>query len=573
VSVVDGGSGMTGTSVPTHASAVPAQREEGRALRVLVVDASAAGDAHGTAAFSAAADRIELDRVAGVAGLTAQHVAAADCALLDLSRTGPAGASSLQALRRLAPELPVVVLTACDDLAARLAALRDGAQEVVVVSAVDPVDVEGVVRSAMERMRLEQRSAHAAGHDALTDLPNRALLHDRLTLAVERTRRTGAAVAVVLVDLDHFKAVNDSLGHAAGDALLIQAAGRLQAAMRPTDTLARLGGDEFVVVCDVEEADQAEHLAQRLREVFLAPFAVGEHVVNVTASVGVGVDDSRGELDGEALLRHADTAMYAAKQAGRDQVVWFDERMHRHAHDRFVLENALRAMARTGAGLSVAFQPVIDIRSGAPVMIEALARWTHPTRGPVPTPQMIAVAEAAGVVADVDLQVLDRALAELVVRRREHPLLTVSANVSGRTLALPHLRTRLRELLTRHSLEPDALTLEIVETALLTPGAAESLQRLRRTGVRVALDDFGTGTSSLSQFLALEADTLKLDGTFVQASAHGQVRASVLLRLVTAAATELGMTIIGEGVESDRELDVCRDLGVHLAQGHLWGAT
>jgi diguanylate cyclase (GGDEF)-like protein len=377
----------------------------------------------------------------------------------------------------------------------------------------------------------------------------------------------------MLLDLDHFKQVNDSHGHAAGDELLMQIAARLRTATRPNDTLCRLGGDEFVLLCEgLRSRAEADQLARRLLAVLQGRVQVGEHSMIPGISIGISMRD--GTVEPETLLHEADRALYQAKAAGRAGIAWFsDATTATPEPERFSLDNALRDAIRTRDGLTVVYQPIIDTTSGTTVMLEALARWTHPTRGPVPPGEFVPRAEMAGVIAELDQFVLEQALGELVSRRRADEQLTVNVNVSARTLEHVGLLDRVTELLKQHHLPPSAVTFEVAETAALSPEAAASVERLQDAGCRLALDDFGSGPSSISQFIGTSADVIKIDGSLVQAAAAGNMRADMLLRLVASAAVDFDMTVVALGVQTERELALCRNAGITYAQGFLWGRS
>jgi diguanylate cyclase (GGDEF)-like protein len=383
-------------------------------------------------------------------------------------------------------------------------------------------------------------------------------------------RRSGTSFAVMMVDLDHFKNVNDTLGHAVGDALLVQVADRLSTPLRSGDTLCRLGGDEFTVLCEnLQTPADAAQLAERLSRVFLKPFDLHPHSVYSAISIGISVSEP--DSNPEGMLRDADTALYAAKRGGRGRTAWYNEQLHVEAETRFTLENAMRDALRTGRGFDVAFQSIVDLHTGEVVAIEALARWSHETLGKVPPAQFIPLAESAGLVPSLDLRVLDRALVELTERRAVSPSLRLHVNVSGRTLNSARFERELMQRVDKVDLLPVDITLEILETALLTPAGVGAVERLQQNGFRIALDDFGAGGSSLNHFLTFDADVLKIDRSFIAAAAAGNRRAVSVVRLVAKAGADLGMSVIAEGVEAQAELDMCLELGVRQAQGFLWG--
>jgi diguanylate cyclase len=554
----------------TTAADVPAQRTGGgRTRRVLLVEDNPA-DAYLTADSLSVADPLTVCDLAGrLSDVTTARMAAADCVILDLSLPDARGLDALVQLRRLHSGVPVIVLTEDDDVETASAALQHGAQDYLVKGHADSHTLDRAIRYAQERKRLETALAHQALHDPLTGLANRVLFRDRVEHALERVRRHGTSAAVLFCDLDHFKAVNDSLGHSAGDELLVTMARRLRAVLREEDTLARFGGDEFTVLAeDLDSAEEAQHLAERLREAICAPVRVAGRTVHVDVSTGVVL--ARSSDDPETLLRDADIALYAAKEQGRGRVAWFDDALHVKVVQRVTLEAELRKAVR-GSALSLAYQPVVDVDTTTVVLLEALVRWPHPVRGLLSPGEFLAVAEMSGAVTDLDRLVVRRVVEDLRRwRATGGPGVPVSVNVSGRTLADPAFPADVLELLADAGVPPGDLVLEIVEHAAVDADVATRLAELRAAGVRLALDDFGAGDASLHQFLTLSVDALKLDGSLLAAGAETGDRARTLLSMLARVGEQMGMHVIAEGVETEEQLAVVRDLGLRLGQGYLW---
>ncbi|MFP5219150.1 MAG: putative bifunctional diguanylate cyclase/phosphodiesterase [Actinomycetes bacterium] len=555
----------------TVLSSVPAPRAGDAVRRVLLVEDNPA-DAYLTADSLAVGGSGTVCDLAGrLSEVTTARMAAVDCVIVDLSLPDAQGIEAVLALRRLHAAVPLIVLTGDDDLDVASAALQHGAQDYLVKGHADSHTLDRAIRYAQERKRLETALAHQALHDPLTGLANRALFRDRVEHALERVRRHGAAAAVLFCDLDHFKAVNDSLGHSVGDELLVTVARRLRGVLREEDTLARFGGDEFTVLAEeLESPAEAELLAERVRQALSATVVVDGRSLHIDVSTGivlVNPDD-----DPETLLRNADIALYAAKEQGRGRVAWFDETLHTAVVHRITLETELRTAVRTG-GLTLAYQPVVDLESSSVVLLEALVRWHHPERGLLPPAEFLGVAESTGVVAALDRFVLARAVEDL---RRWHAVagssVPVSVNVSGRTLADPTFPAFLLETLADAGVPPQELVLEIVENAAVDGEAAARLAEVRAAGVRLALDDFGAGISSLQQFLTLSVDALKLDGSLLCGGADTGDRARTLLALLARVGEEMGVHVIAEGVETAEQLQVVRDLGLRLGQGYLWAS-
>jgi diguanylate cyclase (GGDEF)-like protein len=511
---------------------------------------------------------VVFDSATRLADLTRARTEDADCALVDLSLPDVKGLDTLRRIRELAPDLPIIVLTGLDNVHTGLAALRQGAQDYLVKNTADGVVLDRAIRYAIQRMELERRLRHQALHDPLTGLPNRSLLTDRIAQAQGRARRSQRSVAVLMIDLDGFKEVNDTLGHQQGDALLVAVARRLAGSLRPTDTLCRLGGDEYVVVCDDLPAPaDAQSIGERLVAGFTEPFELRDRQVHISASIGIAVNHP--DASAGTLLRDADTAMYAAKATQRD-IMWFTADLRGQMTDRFAIEQALRDLVRRRSGIDVALEPVVDLSTGVPVMLEALARWTDPERGPVPTGQLLSMAESLGLMPDLDMMVMDRALGEFVDRRRDQPDLRLCVNLAARTLAHRHIVATMHALLDRHGVPPSAMVVELGENALPGPELTRAVQQLRRAGISLALDDFGTGAAALSAFVAFDFDVVKLDRSLLVEAGTGNVRAIALVETLRTAGQRLGAQVIAEGVETLDQLDLCRRLGIELAQGHLW---
>jgi len=430
----------------------------------------------------------------------------------------------------------------------------------------------GQYQDITDRKRNEAALEHRVHHDALTELPNRRGLEVRLAAALERASLEGTKLAVLFLDVDHFKVVNDSLGHAAGDVILVETARRLSAAVRDGDTVARFGGDEFIVVAEqVADAEEADVLARRTIGLFDHPFEVDGRKVSVTASCGIVLVD--GSATAEEALRDADAAMYEAKERGRARPQLFDERVRRAASTRLDLEQALRRAVDEGE-LRVFYQPVVAIADGKTVGTEALVRWEHPERGLVLPGDFIAVAEEAGLIVRIDELVLDAALAQMARWRAARPESAphwVAVNLSARQLSLGSPVSSCEELLATYGVPPDALRLELTESALIwdIEASVRTIEQLGSLGVKVAIDDFGTGYSSLAYLSRLPVSMLKIDRSFV-AGIGSDRHASEIVRAVTTLARTLGLDTCAEGVERHDQLAFVTRMGCELAQGFLW---
>ena len=429
-----------------------------------------------------------------------------------------------------------------------------------------------VVRDVTRQRQLEQDLQRQALHDALTGLPNRALLADRLGHALARAERTGRPVAVLVLDLDGFKVVNDAAGHAVGDLLLVEASARLVASVRPGDTVARSGGDEFVLLCEDTDAAGALEVADRVHAAFARPMELEGHRLYVTGSIGVALSPP---LEAETLLRSADVAMYDAKSTGRARTSLFRSPMAQRAIDRMELSHDLRQAIDDDA-LELRYQPVVDLRTGRLLGVEALARWTHPQRGDVPPAVFVEVAEATGQITALDRWVLHRACrdgADMVARGLLGDTGYVAVNVGARDVAEAMIGAMVIEAVQSAGagLDYERLVIEVTETgALGDPDISQkALRELRDLGVTVALDDFGTGYSSLSHLQRLPISILKLDLTFVGTVDADPANETIVRSLVQLAAA-MGMGAVAEGVERAEQVTVLRQLGCAAGQGWLW---
>lgn len=431
-----------------------------------------------------------------------------------------------------------------------------------------------VLADAIDRWRTEEEQRRLALHDPLTGLPNRTLVLDRIDHALTRVGRADGLLAILFLDLDHFKVINDGLGHGAGDELLTLLAPRLRGAVRPADTVGRFGGDEFVVVCEaVADEAMALLIARRVTQACAAPFRISGQDHHVSVSVGVVVTDGRGRA-AEDLLRDADAAMYRAKERGRSRVELFDTGMRARAVERVQIERELRRGLERDE-LRVVYQPVVRLSDGRVTGVEALVRWQHPERGLLQPSQFIHVAEESGLVVPLGRRVLELAclqagrwaLDEDGQARTLHVNLSAQQVTGAGTALVPVVAEVLR--LTR--MPPEQLVLEITETALLDrgPAASEVLERLAATGVRISLDDFGTGYSSLGYLDRFPISGLKIDRSFIDGlGVHAEKRPIVdaILRMAQA----LGLEAVAEGVELEDQLQTLRELGCQTAQGHLF---
>jgi len=424
-----------------------------------------------------------------------------------------------------------------------------------------------------ERKRREEYAQHIAHHDFLTGLPMRSLLGDRLQMAVARGRRERSKVGVLMIDLDHFKRVNDSIGHHVGDQLLRIVAERLVGCVRASDTVARLGGDEFIVlVPDVHEVASIVHVAKTLLERIAAPAVVGSHVLKVTPSIGISVYPTDGDTVDE-LIKHADTAMYRAKANGRSGYTLFTREMERAASYKMELENDLRR-ALECQELQMHYQPKVSLETGRIIGMEALLRWTDAVRGPVSPAKIIPIAEECGLIQPIGAWVMHTACREArQLQERLGQPLRVSVNVSPRQFLQNDLVDVIQDALREGGLAPEYLEVEITEGVLMenTALAIERLAQIRALGVSIAIDDFGTGFSSLSYITRFQIDTLKIDRSFI-ANVTESPNDAAVAQAIIALARSLKVKVVAEGVETTGQLAFLRANCCDVAHGDLFGA-
>jgi diguanylate cyclase (GGDEF)-like protein len=436
--------------------------------------------------------------------------------------------------------------------------------------------IRGVVlnaRDATERVRLQDELVRQAYHDGLTGLANRSLFRDRLEQALTRSAQAGGTVAVLILDLDGFKQVNDTLGHDAGDQLLRIVGERLTETVRPTDTVARFGGDEFAVLLDDAEETLAGTVARRALARVAEPAVVAGRELQVAASIGIAVH--AGEGGGDELVRDADVAMYAAKDAGRGRHEDFRSEMARDPDELLGLDNDLRA-ALARREFFVHYQPVVSLSGGEIEGVEALVRWTSPTRGPVGPDVFIPVAESSGLIAALGELVLREACTQTAAWLHEGVVgrdFVTWVNVSGKQLTMGGVPAVVDRALRAAGLPARNLGLEVTETAIVPGGAADraraELQQLHDAGVGIAIDDFGTGFSSLAQLRHFPVDMIKVDRSFVQGIEHDAKDAAITANLVSLAHA-MGVLAVAEGIESEGQLNELRSVGCDFAQGFLF---
>lgn len=438
----------------------------------------------------------------------------------------------------------------------------------------EPIRMAGSQTDVTERRVAEQQLLHDAFHDHLSGLPNRALFLDRVSGAIARARRhEGYTFAVLFLDLDRFKVINDSLGHSVGDELLVAIADRLKGCLRPTDTVARLGGDEFAVLLDdIGDRDDATELADRVNQQLTRPFYISGNEVFTSASIGIAL--GRGNYaTPDDVLRDADTAMYRAKNLGKARHQEFDTAMHAMAMRQLLLETDLRRALERNE-LCVYYQPVVAVDTREVSGFEALLRWLHPQWGLVPQGEFLPLAEETGLIVPIGSWVLETACRDLVKWRRSTGAsnLTMSVNLSGRQLVQPQLVDDVMNALEDTGLAAEGLRLEITESAIMehVDAASSALRELRARGIEIDLDDFGTGYSSLSYLHRFPISRVKIDRSFVS-RLRDENQAREIVRAIVRLADSLGMEAVAEGVEHEDDARLLREMECPLAQGYLYG--
>lgn len=422
-----------------------------------------------------------------------------------------------------------------------------------------------------ERKRNEATILHMAHHDALTGLPNRTLLMDRIDMAIRHARRNQSQVGVLMMDLDHFKRVNDTLGHQAGDQLLLTVARRIRSALRDTDTVARLGGDEFVIVLsEIRSREEVRHTVDKIAQKIGTPISIGGQEILVTPSIGGCLFPHDGD-DGNTLLKNADAAMYAAKSAGRSNNQWFTEEMHHQSEEKLALTGAMRR-AIDRHQFSLHYQPEIDLHTGRLAGLEALIRWKHPVRGAVPPQDFIPLAEESGLIQTIGEWTLRTACEEIVGLQKATGLpLRLAVNVSPRQFQQKNWLSLVRSVIADSGISPQNLELEITEGMLMSnpEESAAMLRTTRELGVSVVIDDFGTGYSSLSYLTRFPIDKIKIDRSFVRDLSVDVTDAAVIDAII-AMAHSLKIRVVAEGVETPDQLRYLRERGCDEVQGFYY---
>lgn len=501
------------------------------------------------------------------------HEEGFDVILLDLRLPDSEGLDTIVRTRQQAQGVPIVVLTGISDEELAIKAVQKGAQDYLFKGRVETDLLVRAVRYAIERQHSQERIHYQAYHDALTDLPNRTLFHDRLEQAMAQARRRGQLLALHLVDLDRFKEINDTLGHVVGDELLKGVAHRLQRTVRASDTVARLGSDEFAVIqTELNDVQGAAVLAQKAIDALARPFRLGDREVRTGAAIGIAVFPSDG-TEAAQFLQNADLALDAGKAKGQNTYEFFDPEVRAALKARKKLEEQLhRALA--GNQFTVHFQPQVELASGRFVGVEALVRWRHPDRGIVSPNEFIPVAESTGLIRPLGEWVLRAACAQMRVWQDAglSPS-SVAVNLSAGQLNGGDFVATVTDALDSSRLAPGQLELEITETMImhrrdLTIGP--QLEQLHELGVRISVDDFGTGYGSLPYLKRFPVSKVKIDQSFVQGIGR-DADDEAIIEAVIGLGRSLNMTVVAEGVETNEQFAFLKAEGCHQAQGYYFG--
>jgi diguanylate cyclase len=457
-------------------------------------------------------------------------------------------------------------------LAVMIGMFAIGLLAIAIVTSIYDAHLQSRMRLALRLKEANDALQHQATHDALTGLPNRVLFVERLRHAIETARRGGTRFAVMVLDLDRFKLINDSRGHVFGDRMLQQVGQRMQSVMRRTDTVARFGGDEFLLVADEDDRTEIARIAARLMQALGEPVSVDAIELHTSASVGVSVFPADG-TDPDTLMAHADEAMYSAKRAGGNCVRFFTQAMSRFTQERFDLENELHRALGLGQ-FELHYQPKVDVMDGGVGSVEALIRWQHPVRGLVPPGAFIPIAEETGLIFPIGEWVLREACRQARDWQLRALPLRVAVNLSAMQFRQPGLLRTVRSILEETQLAPQQLAIELTESTVMTHAASSValLQQLSDMGVSLAIDDFGMGYSCLSYLRRLPIDRLKIDRSFVR-DMDVDAGSALIVQAIVSLAHSLRMKVVAEGVETAEQLERLRRMGCDQYQGYYFSAA
>lgn len=545
-------------------------------LSVLIVEDDPVDAKITRAALMVPSSRVELTHRVSIAqslGEAIDYLATnvVDVVLLDLGLPDSIGVEAISEVAAASPNSAIVVVSGREDEDIAIDALHHGASEYVMKSDMQGPMLRRVIRYAVERRNIEAEIAALARSDTLTGLMNRGTFFNMLEAALAQAKRNGTICAVMHLDLDHFKDINDTLGHAAGDALLLEVAERLRDCTRQIDLVARLGGDEFAVAAtNLQNIDGAAEVAQKILNAFDTIDMIDGHQVKVHTSIGITVfpDDN---VDAHELVAHADLALYQAKSEGRGKFQFFDKEMDRIAQARRTLKNDMLEALENGEFV-VHFQPILDSNCSDIVAVEALARWDHKSRGFVSPDEFIPLAEETGLIVELGAHLLKQAC--LQQRRwleQGHSAVPMAVNVSSLQFKRHDFSDRVISIVADAAIPASSIQLEITESVLMTDLASVTahLHKLRDYGIKIAIDDFGTGYSSLAYLKTLPVDKLKIDRSFIN-ELENDIGAQCFVNAIAGLARSVNKEIVAEGVETSKQLGILRDLGINQLQGFLF---
>lgn len=497
-----------------------------------------------------------------------------DILLLDLSLPDSNGFDTLDAILKVVPDKPVVILTGRCDEELALKAVEKGAQDYLLKGSLDGDLMVRSIRYAVDRKRTEMQLSIMAKYDALTGLANRNLFQDRLQQALLRAKRSSSKVALLFLDLDHFKRINDSYGHDVGDLLLMQVADRLRDCVRAPDTIARLGGDEFTVVLEgIQDKQAVSNIAEKIAQVLSEPFFLEEYEVFTSASVGISLYEGGDLIGNQVLLKHSDMAMYSAKRLGRNTYKFFSPKMNEQAKAYMKLEHDLRSALKRKE-FFLQYQPQIDAETNCIVGAEALLRWQHPKMGVMHPAAFISIMEESDLIVEAGEWVLREACKEWCswLENGYLPInCVISINLSARQFQQQNLAKVVQNVLRETGLNPENLDLEITENILLKNNAAnvDLLEELKILGVSISIDDFGTGFSSLNYLKHFPVDRLKIDRSFVKDILNNEKDGAIVSSIMSLAGN-LGLEVVVEGVDDQDKLAALRRRGCRIFQGYYF---
>jgi diguanylate cyclase (GGDEF)-like protein len=492
-------------------------------------------------------------------------------ALLDMNLPDGEGIENITALRLVDPNLPIVVLSGRSDELFALEAVKEGAQDYLVKGQIDEWQLARALNYAIERKQLQDNILFMAHHDQLTGLANRTLFHARLERAIHNAARRDEYLAVLYLDIDHFKPINDALGHDIGDRLLIEAARRLESFVREIDTVARLGGDEFSIILEgVNSVQDIATVSKKIISGLTEVFVIDEHDLHISSSIGVAIYPQHGK-DISTIVKNADAAMYKAKHSGRNKYIFYKENFSNQAKEKLNLNNELR-QAVYDEQFILHYQPKFDVVSETVTGSEALIRWQHPQQGLIYPTRFIPLLENNGMISTVGKWVLKSACAQHVKwQEKGLPVGKIAVNLSGQQLLQRNFNNVVNDILDETGLNPGMLEVELTESLLIqnTKLTMSILESLKSMGVSIAIDDFGTGYSSFDYLKHYLVDTLKIDRSFIM-NVDSKPREAAITSSIIRLAQDLGIHVIAEGVENLEQLNYLKAHNIDEIQGYYF---